>query len=406
MRKYLIIYIVAACALAAALSLLTIHFVNDFYARKIATVQNIAGTVITAYPEAEREFADALNDDQLTTLEQGAAILSRYGYDANQQLKYNSPAYLNRLYTYLIIITVFWVTAIVCGVGFYRYLMAKRRRQEESVTRLLENYLDGDYNQADNSSHWQQLENSQFGDNLKKLGKSLQLQTERLNAEQNNTKTLVTDISHQLKTPISALKTCFSMYLESDDEKERAEFLQRSLEQMNKLEALTASLVNISRLESQMIIINPRPTELRSIIINAVSAVYHKASGKQIAINTGDFDDLALYLDPKWTVEAMVNILDNAVKYSPEGSQINININRLYSFVRVEIADQGIGIPKDEQNRIFSRFFRGSHPAVQNQEGSGVGLYLARKIMEDQGGTVSVQSAPKGGSVFVIQLPL
>lgn len=406
MKKYLIIYIIAACVLATTLSLLTIYFVRDFYDREIATVQNIAGAVLTAHPEAEREFTDALADEQLTTLEPGATLLSRYGYDANQQLKYNNPAYLNRLYTYLIIIAAFWFITLACGIGFYQYFMAKRRRQEESITLLLENYLDGDYNQADNSSHWQQMENSHFGDNLKKLGKSLQLQTERLNAEQNNTKTLVTDISHQLKTPISALKTCFSMYLESDDEKERAEFLQRSLEQMNKLESLTTSLVNISRLENQMITINPQPTELRDIIINAVNTVYQKASGKQITINTEDFDDLTLYLDPKWTAEAIVNILDNAVKYSPEGSQVNINIAKLYSFVRIEIIDQGIGIPKDEQNRIFSRFFRGSHPTVQNQEGSGVGLYLARKIMEDQSGTVSVQSAAHGGSIFVIQLPL
>lgn len=108
----------------------------------------------------------------------------------------------------------------------------------------------------------------------------------------------------------------------------------------------------------------------------------------------------------KWTVEAIANILDNAIKYSQCGSDIQIRAQKLYSFVRVEIEDKGIGIPKEEQNKIFTRFYRGNNDIVKNQEGSGIGLYLSRSILEEQGGTVSVRSSLGKGSIFVIQLPL
>jgi signal transduction histidine kinase len=216
---------------------------------------------------------------------------------------------------------------------------------------------------------------------------------------------LVTDISHQLKTPVSALKTCFDMYLQSDSEKEKAEFLNRSLVQMDKLESLISSLVNISRLESSMITLQKEKCLISEILIGAVDSVYHKAFQKGILLETFDFDDCGLTLDKKWTIEAIANILDNSIKYSPANSKIQITLTKLYSFLRIEISDEGIGIPKDEKNLIFKRFYRGNSAIVKENDGSGVGLYLTRKILEDQGGTISVTDNNPVGSIFIIQLP-
>ena len=155
-----------------------------------------------------------------------------------------------------------------------------------------------------------------------------------------------------------------------------------------------------------MITLNPEKTALTDILVGAVNTVYHKASGKNIEIVTEDFEDVKVNVDRKWTVEALANILDNGIKYSPAGSTISIRVNKLFSFVRIEIQDQGIGIPREERNRIFSRFYRGSDETVKKQEGSGVGLYLTRRILEDQRGTVSVRSSAGEGSTFAVQLPL
>ena len=234
----------------------------------------------------------------------------------------------------------------------------------------------------------------------------MRLKSEILAEEKDHTKALVTDISHQLKTPLAALKTCFSIYLEADSAQEKKEFEKRCRFQLEKLENLIASLIHISRLESAMILLRPEPSSLQNILVETVNAAYEKAAAKQIAIEAEDFPDLVLSLDKKWTQEALFNILDNAVKYSPPGASVQIRAQKLYSFVRVEIEDQGIGIPKAEYNNIFKRFYRGQNETVQNSEGSGVGLYLSRKILEQQGGTVSVRTTQKQGSVFVVQLPL
>ena len=229
--------------------------------------------------------------------------------------------------------------------------------------------------------------------------------------ERDNTKTLVTDISHQLKTPISALKSCFSMCMEAETEAERNDFLERCALQMNRLESLVTALVNISRLETSLITLYPEETLLSDILMNAVNTIYEKALQKNITIelddsNGEDAASLSLLLDKKWTTEAIANILDNAVKYSPAGSTIALHLRQFYSYVRIEIEDEGIGIPKTEYNQIFKRFYRGSDPAVKQSEGSGVGLYLSRRIIEEQNGTLMVKSAVKQGSIFVVQLPL
>jgi signal transduction histidine kinase len=117
---------------------------------------------------------------------------------------------------------------------------------------------------------------------------------------------------------------------------------------------------------------------------------------------------LSLPHDPGWLSEALINILENGVKYSPSGSQMQIITRQRSTCLRIEIADEGIGIPREEQGKIFQRFYRGSSPLVKEVSGSGVGLYLSREIIRKHGGTITVKSdnGRTMGSTFVIQLPL
>ncbi|MDE6951231.1 MAG: HAMP domain-containing histidine kinase [Lachnospiraceae bacterium] len=271
---------------------------------------------------------------------------------------------------------------------------------------MLERCLSDDYDFLRDFQKTPPMKQDELSDTFLKLAKKLSLKSEILAQERDHTKTLVTDISHQLKTPLSALKTCFFVYLEADTPEEKEEFGRRCQFQLEKLENLTASLIHISRLENAMILLRPAPVSLTQILIDAVNAVYEKAQSKEIILDIGDFEDITLSLDLKWTAEALFNILDNAVKYSETGSQILIRVQPLYSFVRLEIEDQGIGIPRGEYNNIFKRFYRVQNETVQKAEGSGVGLYLSRKILEEQGGTLSVKAAREQGSIFVVQLPL
>ena len=126
---------------------------------------------------------------------------------------------------------------------------------------------------------------------------------------------------------------------------------------------------------------------------------------KGISVETQEFDDILICHDPGWTAEAFANVLDNGVKYVPSGTRITIRVTKMASLVMVEMEDEGPGIPAKERNRIFQRFYRGESEIVRRKEGSGVGLYLTRQILERQGGTVCVKNGGHGGSNFVMTLP-
>ncbi|POP32667.1 sensor histidine kinase [Lactonifactor longoviformis] len=242
-------------------------------------------------------------------------------------------------------------------------------------------------------------------DKLAEMGEENQILRERMAREEAKTKTLVTDISHQLKTPLASLKMCYEIADSgSFTEEEQQTFLRQGIHEVNKLENLTKALVQISRLETNMIRVEGKMESLKKTIRGAVNSVYMKAFEKNITISVDEFEDEKIFQDPKWTQEALVNVLDNAVKYSPPGTEVELRVSSMVSCCLIEIEDQGIGIPKEEMHQVFQRFYRGDRTEVQDTEGSGVGLYLTRKILEDLGGSIRIRKG-KRGSIFQISLP-
>lgn len=387
-----------------------ISLLNTQHMRELSQIGSIAGAVLTEYPEAEEILVSALQDTEGNHMDKGFAILGKYGYHINMLMK-NDPYYRSVLlsFTSLLALVFFCCLALISLLFLHFYRSQKKR--EMQLHSLLDRYLSEDYSILETELSSGSAFSESFTDTLYKLGHKLMAKTRALTEEKDHTKTLVTDISHQLKTPISALKSCFAMCIEADTEEERNDFLKRCALQMDRLESLATALVNISRLETSLITLQPEETLLSDILMNAANTIYEKALQKNITIEVDDSDvedvaSLALLLDKKWTGEAIANILDNAVKYSPAGSMVTLRIHKLYSYIRIEIEDEGIGIPMAEYNQIFKRFYRGSHPTVKQSEGSGVGLYLSRRIIEEQNGTIMVKPAAKQGSIFVVQLPL
>lgn len=405
MKKHILFYTVIQAAAAVLFLLFSLTFVKNICVNEVHTVQNLAGRIIPAFPGTESDFMQAIQHPSGEQQNTGTELLARYGYEETDFLD-KSPFYRHGIYVCLGISAMLFTLSLLSGYRFFYAVEKQQKTKESLLSSFLERCLSDDYSFLEHPEESAGLRQGSLSDTFLQLAQKLRLKTETLAEERDNTKTLVTDISHQLKTPLSALKTCFSIYTEADTPAEKEEFEKRCKFQIEKLENLTASLINISLLENAMILLQPSPASLTDILIEAVNAVYGKAAAKQITVNTEDFQDITLSLDKKWTAEALFNILDNAVKYSPEGTSVLIRIQTLHSFVRVEIEDQGIGIPKEEYNKIFKRFYRGQNSVVQKSDGSGVGLYLSRKILEDQGGTLSVKAAKKQGSVFVVQLPL
>lgn len=243
---------------------------------------------------------------------------------------------------------------------------------------------------------------SRMQDQLLKLRGILISQNRRLAGEKDQIKALISDISHQIKTPLAAAKT-FTELLEDDglSKAEREEYLKILQSLLDKLTFLTSRMVRMSRLESGMIQLNPQKVLLNDVVLHAVKSVCHKAKSKGIVLAFPCEQRYELTLDYNWTVEAVANVLDNAVKYTPEQGRIELSIEEYPSYLRLDIRDNGPGIPEDEQPKIFQRFYRGTHSA--GVEGVGIGLYLTRDILKKQDGYIKVAS-DESGSMFSIFL--
>ncbi len=242
---------------------------------------------------------------------------------------------------------------------------------------------------------------------LRELGYYVSDMKTRLTEEENNTKALITDISHQLKTPLASIRMCYELARSSElSADERKNFLEMEEQEIIKMEVLLEELVKLSRLENNMIQIKQEKDSLKQTISEAVSLIYMKAYAKNIEICVEQESDVEIKHDRKWTVEAFVNVLENAVKYSEAATTIMIRVSYLPSNVLIDIEDEGMGIQEEELHNIFKRFYRGNRAKEQVKEGAGVGLYLTRSIIEQQGGTIIAKRKHEGGTIFRIMLPL
>jgi signal transduction histidine kinase len=283
------------------------------------------------------------------------------------------------------------------GYALFYLNNSKRRKNEfEEFDEVISRFYDGEYNLKLDIGG--EDIRDKLNSRLESLGKRLQIKDDTLIKEKEETKALVTDISHQLKTPISSIKMCYSLL---DDAKlepeERQEFLYRLNNQIGHLETLAEALINISRMETGMIEIKKEKLSILDTITGAINQVYLKAEAKNISIvmepvNDRELETLKLPHDSKWTAEAIANVIDNGIKYSEPGKRILLRMMKQINYLRIEIEDEGIGIAKEEYNQIFKRFYRGKSKAVVNSEGSGIGLYLTRKILEEQSGSITVSS--------------
>lgn len=240
---------------------------------------------------------------------------------------------------------------------------------------------------------------------LVRLYQILQENRRKVDEERKELQSLVSDISHQVKTPVSNLKMVTDTLLTgkvSDDE--RIEFIQGIRSQTDKLDFLFQALVKTSRLETGVIVLEKKDAKLFNTVAQAMSGIIYAAEQKQIDVSVNCSEELSISHDSKWTAEALFNILDNAVKYTPSGGKINVSVEKWEMYVEIKVTDTGKGISESNQASIFRRFYR--EEEVHGQQGVGIGLYLAREIVTRQNGYIKVVSEQGKGSAFSIMLPL
>ena len=288
--------------------------------------------------------------------------------------------------------------ALLAALGAVFYSRRRTARLLARLDEMLAAAMDGSFTER----RFDESRLSALESRLAQYLAASSVSAQNLQAQKDQISALVSDISHQTRTPVANLQLYAQLLAEQPLGPEGRACAEAIETQAQKLQSLIEALVKTSRLESGVLTLHPAPGELAPMAERAAAQYAPKAAAKGLSLTVGPIAGSAVF-DPKWTEEALCNLLDNAVKYTPAGGAVTVSVQVYELFAAVRVRDTGPGIPEDEQARIFGRFYRA--PAAYQAEGVGIGLYLARQIAAGQGGYLKVESVPGAGSTFSLYLP-
>jgi two-component system sensor histidine kinase BaeS len=253
------------------------------------------------------------------------------------------------------------------------------------------------------------VELSELGIQFNAMAERLQESVEIIRRDRDRSREFLADVSHELRTPIAALRTFNELLTEgaADDPSARTEFLETSRTQLERLDWLAQNLLELSKLDSGLVLLDLRPEDLRSSVEQAVEQSAATARRRGVALTMRRPDSpIPLRHDPVRIGQVVTNLVGNAIKFTPRGGSVTVDVRgEPGGGASITVADTGIGIEAAELPRIFDRFFRGSRATEARGSGSGLGLAIVRGIVEMHGGTVAVESRPGAGSTFRVVLP-
>lgn len=236
----------------------------------------------------------------------------------------------------------------------------------------------------------------------------LEESVEIIRRDRDRSRDFLADVSHELRTPLAALRTFNQLLMEGagDDPEARAEFLESSAGQIERLDWLAQNLLELSKLDSGLVLLELRPDDLRAAVESATHQ--HDALAKRRGVTLDlDLPDTPIRIrhDPPRIGQVVANLVGNAIKFTPRGGTIRVEVGATADGARIDVRDDGVGIDPTELPHIFERFYRGSRANEARGSGSGLGLAIVRSIVDMHGGTVTVESGAGAGSQFTVHLP-
>lgn len=358
------------------------------------TINQLVNILLEKYPDvSEKEVAEILNNK--TEYTDNSEFLNKYGiYPEKDWVSYNNQG----SYKYVILsVSVCIAFGLAFAVLFLGYLKIQKK-QTMDIAKRIERINLGDYSlQIDRNS---EDELSLLDNQIYRTAVKFREQAENSNKDKENLQKSLSDISHQLKTPLTSIIVMVDNILDDDDMplEIRREFLNDIKHNTNTISFLVQSLLKLSKLDAEAVKFRYEQVEVKSIVDECIKNTAVMAEILGVRLET-DCNDIILNCDKKWLCEAVTNIIKNCIEHSHNGNiKITADQNKLYT--KISIKDNGNGITKEDLPHIFERFYKGKN---SSDDSVGIGLSLAKTIIEKQGGYISVSSELNKGSEFVIK---
>lgn len=358
------------------------------------TINQLVNILLEKYPDvSEKEVAEILNNK--TEYTDNSEFLNKYGIHPEKDwVSYNNQG----SYKYVILsVSVCIAFGLAFAVLFLGYLKIQKK-QTMDIAKRIERINLGDYSlQIDRNS---EDELSLLDNQIYRTAVKFREQAENSNKDKENLQKSLSDISHQLKTPLTSIIVMVDNILDDDDMplEIRREFLNDIKHNTNTISFLVQSLLKLSKLDAEAVKFRYEQVEVKSIVDECIKNTAVMAEILGVRLET-DCNDIILNCDRKWLCEAVMNIIKNCIEHSHNGNiKITADQNKLYT--KISIKDNGSGITKEDLPHIFERFYKGKN---SSDDSVGIGLSLAKTIIEKQGGYISVSSELNKGSEFVIK---
>lgn len=289
---------------------------------------------------------------------------------------------------------------LLCG---FLILLYREKQEKQAIYNRLTKMLTDSQGDGSDFENFSEERMSQIENDFYTYLRRNRLLEKELKKDQSKVSELISDISHQVKTPLANIILYADLLDETVVDPKNKKHTRTIRDEANKLDFLIGSLILVSRLETGIIQVHPKEYLLDELIEQLKKRFYAKEQDCQISIHYPYAEGISAYFDLAWTEEAVSNVLDNALKYSPAHSTILIHVMVYDFFVRFQISDQGPGVDYSERSNIFQRFYRSEK--VRDKEGVGIGLYLTRKILEQEKAYISLDKVKGEGASFSIYLP-
>ncbi len=378
--------------MCGGVTLLTLNVIKE---KVVENNQAIIGNILIDRPELEEEIIDVITQgNSKENIYLGKEILSKYNYSNNITLK-NEPI-INESIKY--IFNINWIFICIVLILFIILALSYFRK----IYKDIQDMIDYVYNSSEGRNFEMKNRNQegQIGllkTELIKMTNILKEKVELLNNEKIFLNNTISDISHQLKTPMTSLVILNDLMYEDLPKETKIEFLDKIKSQLNRMEWLVKSMLKLSKVEAKVIDFDKKEVKIHELIKRSVAPSLIPMEIKDIKLSINGDENASYIGDINWSSEAFVNIIKNCIEHTPQGGKIDINYEQNPLYCEVVIKDSGEGIEKKDLPHIFKRFYKGK---TSKEDSVGIGLAMAKSIIESQNGDIYVESEKNKGTEF------